>query len=178
MTGSFILDYYLLVFLASCGVFQIVGAWKALTGMLLLKYRPGSFLLGLALFIASFTWFFLSEDRNMSDSAAGLNGNEQFAFFFAGLGTALAFTLLVSSLVNWGLRPERSSLRPGLEALKQSGYFHVLSQTWRPPGLKAATGPSGNAPTGLTPGRWGRLALRVKVVARLARQARRIGALR
>ena len=71
MTGSFILDYYLLVFLASCGVFQIVGAWKALTGMLLLKYRPGSFLLGLALFIASFTWFFLSEDRNMSDSAAG-----------------------------------------------------------------------------------------------------------
>ena len=131
MTGSFILDYYLLVFLASCGVFQMLGAWKAFVGMLYLKYRPGSFVLGLTLLIGAFTWFFLSEPRNVSDDAHGLNGNEQFAYFFAGSGTALAFTLFLSSLINWKLGAERSNFWPGLDALKQGGYVRVIYRNWR-----------------------------------------------
>ena len=183
MTGSFILDYYLLVFHASCGVFQMVGAWKAFVGILYLKYRPGSFLLGLGLLIGSFTWFFLSEPRNVSDSAHGLNGNEQFAYFFAGSGTALAFTLLVSSLLNWKLGAQRSNLRSGLDALKQSGYLRALYLTWRSPwpkmvpenSIKASTahGPTGHSGTVL-----GRLPLRIRMIARIVRQARHTGAFR
>ena len=183
MTGSFILDYYILVFLASSGVFQMVGAWKAFVGMLYLKYRPGSFLLGLVLLIGSFTWFFLSEPRNVSDSAQGLNGNEQFAYFFAGSGTALAFTLLVSSLINWKSGAEESKWWAGLEALKHMGYLRVLYRAWRyalttmvP---KTSTKESTNKePPSRSSTSFGRFALRLRMIARLVGHARRIGALR
>ena len=99
--------------------------------MLFLKYRPASFLLGLALLTGSFTWFFLSEPRNVPDSAHGLNGNEQFAYFFAGTGTALASTLLLTSLIYLKLGVGRSNFPPGLDALKQSVYLHPLYRSWR-----------------------------------------------
>ena len=183
MTGSFILDYYLLVFLASCGVFQMVGACKALIGMLYLKYRPGSFLLGLALLIGSFTWFFLSEPRNVSDSAQGLNGNEQFAYFFAGSGTALLFTLMASSVINWKLGAGRSNLWPGLEALKQSCYLRVLYRTWRYSWPQMGPENSINAstahePTSHSSTRFWRVPFRFGMIARFVRQTRHMGAFR
>ena len=180
MTGSFILDYYLLVFLASCGVFQMVGAWKAFIGILYLKYRPGSFLLGLALLIGSFTWFFLSEPRNVSDSAHGLNGNEQFAYFFAGSGTALAFTVLVSSLIKWKLGSERSNWWPGLDALKHSSYVRVLYRTWRykrpkiTPETSMIDSTSKESKSYSGPS-LGKLPLRLKLIARFVNQTQQIG---
>ena len=181
MTGSFILDYYLLVFLASCGVFQMVGAWQALAGMLYLKRRPMSFLFGLALLIGSFTWFFLSESRNVSDSAHGMNGNEQFAYFFAGSGTALAFTLIVSSLINWKLAAGKPGLLPGLNALKQSGYLRILYRSWRCHWLNMTPGTSMNESTSKDPDdhsstNSGKLLTRLKLIARFVRQTRRMGA--
>lgn len=131
MTGSFILDYCLLVFLAASGVFQIVAAWKSLWGLLLLGNRPASLLLGMALVVGAFTWFYLSEDRNVPDTAGGLDGNQQFAFFFAGLGSSLAFILLLSSLVNRRLGATDSPPESGLDALKQSNYLRALYHTWR-----------------------------------------------
>ena len=131
MTGSFVLDYFLLVFLAACGLFQIIAAKENLRGMLFFQRRPGSLLFGLALVTASFTWFYLSEPRNVSDSALGLNGNEQFAYFFAGLGTALVFTLIVSSLRNWTLGADRTQLPNGLDALQESTYLRAMYLGYR-----------------------------------------------
>ncbi len=131
MTGSFVLDYFLLVFLAACGLFQIIAANKNLRGLLFFQHRPGSLLLGLALVAASLTWFYLSEPRNVPDSSFGLNGNEQFAYFFAGLGTALVFTLIVSSLRHWTLGAERTQLLPGLDALRESSYLRAMYLAYR-----------------------------------------------
>ena len=131
MTGSFIVDYYLLVFLASCGVFQIIAAHNGFRGMLFFRYRPGAFLFGLALLVAAVAWFFLSEPRNVSDNSHGLNGNEQFAYFFGGLGTGLAFTLIVASLRNWGLAPKQAELPSGLDALRETTYLRAGFQAWR-----------------------------------------------
>ena len=131
MTAPFILDYFILVFIAASGLFQIVGAWKGLSGLLLLRHRCGSLLLGLVLLAGSFTWFYLSEDRNVPDTAGGLNGNQQFAFFFVGLAAALAFTLAIASLVNRRLGATDSDPEPGLDALKWSNYLRALYHTWR-----------------------------------------------
>ena len=150
MTGSFILDYYLLVFVASCGVFQIAAALEGLRGMLIFKYRPGSFLVGLALVAASFTWFFLSEPRNVPDSAHGMNGNEQFAYLFAGLGSGLAFTLVVASLRNWTLGSRATVTSLGLDVLRESSYASALrraSELWWPLGRRTAKSNSGNPVT-------------------------------
>ena len=67
----------------------------------------------------------------MPDSALGLNGNEQFAYFFAGLGTALVFTLIVSSLRNWTLGAERTRLPNGLDALRESTYLRAMYLAYR-----------------------------------------------
>ena len=150
MTGSFVFDYFLLVFLAASGLFQVVGAWKGLSGLLLLRHRCGSFLLGLVLLAGSFTWFYLSEDRNVPDTAGGLNGNQQFAFFFAGLGAALAFTLVVASLVNRKLGRDDSTSAPGLDALKQSNYLRVLLHAWRQTRQEKVSPPS-SCPGGRPP---------------------------
>ena len=131
MTGSFILDYCLLVFLGSCGVFQIAAAHGGFQGLVFFRQRLGSFLLGALLLGGAFAWFFLSESRNVPDTAHGMNGNEQFAYFFAGAGAGLAFTLLASSLRNWALGAGQPPPPPGLEALRQSNYIRALNRTLR-----------------------------------------------
>lgn len=131
MTGSFILDYYLLVFLASCGLFQMVAARRGLVGMSFFRRRPLSFLAGLVLLTGALAWFFLSESRNVSDSGPGLNGNEQFAYFFAGSGTGLAFTLVGASLRHWALGAAGPAPPPGLDALREATYFHAMRLTGR-----------------------------------------------
>ena len=129
MTGSFILDYCLLVFLGSCGVFQVAAAHGGFQGLVFFRQRSGSFLLGAVLLIGAFAWFFLSESRNVPDTAHGMNGNEQFGYFFAGAG--LAFTLLASSLRNWALGAAQPPPPPGLEAMRQSNYIRALSRSLR-----------------------------------------------
>ena len=126
MTGSFILDYYLLVAIASCGVFQVIGALHGFQGMTFFNSRSASIVTGLTALAAAFTWFFLSEPRNVPDSALGLNGNEQFAYFFAGSGTGLAFTLILASLRQWRFGAEHPDLPAGLDALRQTTYLLVI----------------------------------------------------
>ena len=126
MTGSFILDYYLLVVIASCGLFQVIGALHGFQGMMFFNNRSAAMAIGLAALTAAFTWFFLSEPRNVPDTASGLNGNEQFAYFFAGSGTGLAFTLVLASLRQWRFGAEHPGLPAGLDALRESTYFFAV----------------------------------------------------
>ena len=126
MTGSFILDYYLLVFIASSGVFQAIGGLHGFQGMTFSNNRPVSILIGLAALAGAFTWFFLSQPRNVPDSALGLNGNEQFAYFFAGSGTGLAITLIVASLRQLKFGARQRELPEGLDALKETSFLSLM----------------------------------------------------
>tara|TARA_B100000315_G_scaffold217799_2_gene218653 strand:+ start:274 stop:861 length:588 start_codon:yes stop_codon:yes gene_type:complete len=150
VTGSFILDYCILVFLASSGVFQMVAALGGFRGLLYFRQRPVSILFGVVLMTGAVAWFFLSESRNVPDSAHGMNGNEQFGYFFAGAGAGLAFTLIVSSLRNWSLGVEKSDLPPGLDALRETSYLRALHRTcsyyWALRGRGTGPGP-GPAPS-------------------------------
>ena len=130
MTSSFVPDYLALVFFASCGVFQMAAACNGLHGLLFFKGRRTAFLFGLALWVAAFAWFFLSEPRNQPDTGLGLTGNQQFGYFFVGSGAGLAFTLLVSSVRNLGLGKEPP--QAGLDALRQSNYLRAIYQTLQP----------------------------------------------
>lgn len=132
MTGSFILDYFTLVFFASCGVFQMAAAYNGLRGLLFLQDRRLSFFLGLVLLAAAFAWFFLSGSRNLPDTHQGLNGYGQFGYFFAGFGAGLTFTLLVSSLSNRTLGEGHFRLPPGVDALRESNYIRALYRTLHP----------------------------------------------
>ena len=126
MTGPFILDYYLLVLWASFGVFQAAAAWQRFGGMLVVPNRAASMVLGLSLVAGAFAWFFLSEPRNVPDTGGGLNGNQQFAYFFAGSASGLTLTLGLSSLRHLLTGNNGASPLPGLDALRHEGYFQNL----------------------------------------------------
>ena len=130
MAGSFVPDYLVLVFFASCGVFQMAAACNGLPGLLFFKGRRTAFIFGFVLWVAAFAWFFLSEPRNQPDTTLGLTGNQQFGFFFVGSGAGLTFTLLISSLRNLSLGKDQ--IQPGLDALRQSNYLRALHGTLRP----------------------------------------------
>ena len=132
MTDSFILDYFVLVFFASCGVFQMAAALNGLHGLMLFKGRRTALIFGLVLWVGAFTWFFLSEPRNIPDTGLGLTGNEQFGYFFAGSGAGLIATILVSSVKNRSLGQARSAIPSGIDALAESNYLRALYRTLKP----------------------------------------------
>ena len=136
VSDSFIFDYIALVFIASCGVFQIAAARNSLRGLMVIQRHRWCMLLGMALLAGAFSWFFLSEPRNVPDTSQGLTGNEQFGYFFAASGAGLFFTLLVSSLINRRLDRNDSDLPPGIDALGRSNYIRALYRTARPLLLK------------------------------------------
>lgn len=126
---SFVVDYFLLVFISACGVLQMVAAYKGLQGLLFLRNRYSAFGLGLAATTLSFVWFFVSEPRNSPDTAEGLTGNEQFGFFCLAAGCATVFTLLLSSLRNRDLGNGSDRFQPGLDALRETNYLRALLST-------------------------------------------------
>ena len=124
--NGFALDYFIFVFIASCGVIQIAAAYSKLRGLLVLA-RPGRCAsLGLLLTLTSLVWFFISEPRNVPDTADGLDGNQQAALFTIGALTAIFITLAVSSLCNRGMKASLTDKDSGLDALSESNYVNAL----------------------------------------------------
>ncbi len=133
MPGPFVLDYCLLGFLATLGVVQMAAARNGLTGLLFVRHRPTSFLLGMALAVGVFLWFFLSEPRNIADTEGGLDGNQTAGYFTVSAGSAVILTLLVSSLTNRYLRRD-GPFAAGLDALRETTYVRSLARVLKRPG--------------------------------------------
>lgn len=125
---NFGLDYFLFVFVAALGVLQMAAAYSSLNGLLYIRPRALAFLLGLAVTVGAFVWFFVSEPRNIPDSAGGLDGNQSAGLFALGMLFALLWTLVMSSIVN---RSMSRIAQPGsgLDALKDTTYLGALRTT-------------------------------------------------
>ena len=120
---DFALDYLAFVFLSALGVLMVATAYSRLSGLLILGRRL-SILLGAALTIGAFNWFFTSKPRNLPDTGVGLDGNEQAILFTLGAGAALAMLLILSSLRNWSMGANAAG--DGVEALRTSSYLGLL----------------------------------------------------
>ncbi len=132
MPGPFVLDYCLLGFLATLGVVQMAAARNGLTGLVFVRHRPTAFLLGMALAVGVFLWFFLSEPRNIADTEGGLDGNQTAGYFTVSAGTAVILTLLVSSLSNRYLTRD-GPFAAGLDALRETTYIRSLARALKRP---------------------------------------------
>jgi hypothetical protein len=128
---SFGLDYFLFVFIAACGILQMAAAYSLLKGAYILPHRAATALLGLILTIGAFAWFFASESRDVPDTGAGLNGNQQAMLFVTGCGAAVLAVMLASSVVNWRMRPRDGKHLPGMSALRHTSFLHALSASMR-----------------------------------------------
>ncbi|MBI4299073.1 MAG: hypothetical protein HY666_04855 [Chloroflexi bacterium] len=126
---DFAQDYYLLIFIASLGVLQIVASYSGLRSILFFKRSSVARLGGMAAIIAAFVWFFASEPRNINDTRGGLDANNQALLFALASLTAVIATLIGSSLVNVRMRGNSTSPEDGLEALKETSFLQALSES-------------------------------------------------
>jgi len=129
-------DYFVMVVLASCGAIQIACAYARLYGLLLLRRPLPSALLGVALVVAGFLWFFAPGPHNVPDYAGGLDGNQQALLFFLGSLTSFLLTAVLTSLVNRNrLSPAPSGRPEGLDALRYRTYLELVQaqveERWR-----------------------------------------------
>ena len=131
---TFATDYYILVFVATVGVIQVAASIGRLNGLLFIKSPIVTRVLGIALALAAFIWFFSTGDRNINDYEGGLDAPTQSLFFFFGSSTGFVFTFVVSTLVNARMNGEEPSPEEGLDALRDTNYIRALLQSisyWR-----------------------------------------------
>jgi len=118
-------EYLLLVFFMCCGVVQVAAAYGGLKGLLLLRGRRFSALVGIGLMVGSLTWFFWDGGRNIPDTNGGIAGASQFGLFVLGGFLALLFTFVVTSFTNFS-RGESGDTAEGLPSLKETTFVKAI----------------------------------------------------
>jgi len=136
-------EYFILVFIASVGVLQLIATVTQRKGLLFFNRKVLAYLFSFLAIGGSFGWFFGWGDpldmamRQTGDAAmrqTGLEGAQQFLYFNMAVFAALVFTLIVSSLLKarWKGQPKGSS--QGLDALKERSYFEAVKHSFRSKG--------------------------------------------
>lgn len=103
--SAFETEYCLWVAFSTLGVTQSAAVSNRLWGLVILRRWPAATKLCSALIVAgAFAWFFISEERNLPDTGAGLDGVEQARWFAIAATVSLLAQIGVSSIVNhrWG----------------------------------------------------------------------------
>jgi hypothetical protein len=123
MTG----DYVLFILVSCLGIIQAGVGYAGIKGLCFFKRPIYSYIFALVAVSVSSAWFFTIEDRNIK----GLEGSEQFTFVITGAGSAVAATLLISSLINWRMKSKNppvseDSLGPGFETLKYMTFYQAI----------------------------------------------------
>jgi hypothetical protein len=110
------------VLIATTGILQIAAAQAEFKGLSLFRKPALDRLFGLLAIVGGFCFFYCTENRNVPS----LEGSQQFQYYLAGVAAAVFLTLVVSSLINFGLRGRVEREDQGLEALKKTNYLRAL----------------------------------------------------
>jgi len=132
-------QYFILMFIAIIGVLQLIAARNQLKGILFFKREALAYLFSFLAIGGSFGWFFGWDDRlDTAMRQTGLEGAQQLLYFLLGTWAAVAFTVIVSSLLRayqWKGQTKEKRSSQGLDALREMSYFeaikHSFRSTWR-----------------------------------------------
>ncbi len=123
------LDYFVLVFIAAAGVYQIVAAASGLRGLSFFGQPLVQSFFGAALIVAAFAWFYTEEERNVQHT---VEGAQQLTFFLAAAILSFLVSAGLASIINaYALStPSDSSRRDksdlGMLELKQTTLFQAI----------------------------------------------------
>jgi hypothetical protein len=117
--------YGILVFVAAVGVIQVAAAYNNLKGLAFFRskfftYIFGGIITGTALGFF-FAWNYMFETGIIA-------GTQQTGLFVQSIVVAVAFTLIISSVINIGYRSPQHHSAPstGLDALRENTYFRLI----------------------------------------------------
>ena len=115
---------------STIGAIQIAAYIGNLRALLILRQRIASLVFGASILIGSAFWFFLSEERNINDTAGGLDANSQAVGFFLGALIGTILTLIISSVINFDLKFITNKDVDGLDALREQNYFLAIKDEY------------------------------------------------
>lgn len=118
------LEYMIPVFIAGLGVIQAAAAYNDLKGLLFFRHKFIAYVFLFIMLLPSMYYIFTWNQRNVTGF---IEGSQQAAMFFLAMLLALGFTLIVSSLINSGLKQPLKPLE-GLEALKETTFFKTMQK--------------------------------------------------
>ena len=117
------LDYFILVFISSMGVYQIAAIHAKLDGLCFFNNRAFQYIFGLLAIISAFSWFFTSKDRNVHTT---VEGSQQLGLFLASIVASYIFTAILASIMQAKVTSKGDSPREGkqydmgIETLKKT----------------------------------------------------------
>ncbi|UCC59422.1 MAG: hypothetical protein JSW38_05055 [Dehalococcoidia bacterium] len=90
------LDYFILVFVSSIGVYQIVSIPVGLKGLWFFTNRNVQYFIGFMAIAGVFSWFYTSEHRNIQHT---VEGSQQLMLFLAAVISAYITTAIMASII-------------------------------------------------------------------------------
>ncbi len=128
------LDYFILVFLSSLGVYQIVAIPAKLDGLCFFKHPIIQYIFGILAIIGAFGWFYTSSDRNIHTS---VEGSQQLGLFLGSIIASYVFTAVLASIMQakvnskGGIPREGKQYDMGIETLKKTTLFGGIMSSLR-----------------------------------------------
>ena len=128
------LDYFILVFISSLGVYQIVAIPAKLDGLCFFRHPVIQYIFGILAIIGVFGWFFTSTDRNIHTS---VEGSQQLGLFLGSIIASYVFTAILSSIMQAKVSSQGSTPREGkqydmgIETLKKTTLFGGIMSSLR-----------------------------------------------
>ena len=120
------LDYFILVFISSLGVYQIVAINAKLDGLCFFRQPVVQYIFGILAVIGAFGWFFTSEERNIHTT---VEGSQQLGLFLGSIIASYVFTNILASIMQAKVSSQGSTPREdkqydmGTETLKKTTLF-------------------------------------------------------
>lgn len=120
------LDYFILVFISSLGVYQIAAIPAKLDGLCFFKNPVVQYIFGFLAIIGAFGWFYTSKDRNVHTV---VEGSQQLGLFLASIIASYLFTAILASIMQAKVNSQGGSPREhkqydmGIETYKKTTLF-------------------------------------------------------
>ncbi len=130
-------DYFVMVFIASIGVYQIVAIHAKYEGICFFKQPVLQLIFGALVLIGAFVWFFTSEERNVQHK---VEGAQQLGLFLGAIVAGFATTGIVASIIKARVKPQLDSQpagkqhEMGVETLKTKTLFGGIASSLKKEG--------------------------------------------
>ena len=126
------LDYFILVFLSSLGVYQIVSVHAKLDGLCFFRQPVVQYIFGILAIIGAFGWFFTSKERNIHTT---VEGAQQLGLFLGSIVASWVFSNILASIMQAKVNSQGGTPREGkqydmgIETLKKTTLFGGISSS-------------------------------------------------
>jgi hypothetical protein len=123
-------DYFIFVFMASVGLYQIVTIPAMLKALWFFNQPWLQYIFGILMIFGAYGWFFTSKGRNVQST---VEGAQQLGLFLGAIVASYFATAVLSSIIQAGTNARDDSPQEhkqqdfGLEALKTKTLFESIA---------------------------------------------------